>query len=277
MHDTVTGTTRPTLLSRVVMAMPLGPPYGGMTSNSAVLRRSAIFDGDRATLLDTTPHGSGLTRLAHSARRFRELRRMGRRDATELAFFSSSRFLGFYEKAAMALMCRRMGVATVVHIVGSIMEFRDGAHVLERPLIDYFVRSFDRVLVVADRFQAYLAEAVPEANVRIVPNPIECVDFPVVDRPRNAPKTQFLYAGAVVEGKGVFDLIDAVALARDQLENATFVMIGNGVELEECRRRISSLGLENLMTLRGFVDESEKRRLFQASDVFVLPSHIEAL
>ena len=265
------------LATRVVMAMPMGPPYGGMTSNSAIMRGSAIFDHDRAALLDTTPRGNGAGRVLHSARLFRKLRALVNEQRAEVVFFSSSSFLGFYEKAAMALMCKQMGVATVIHIVGSFIDFRDGVGPVERRIIDYFVRGFDRVLVVSERFQTYLEAEVPGANVHIVPNPIQCSEFPFVERSRPTTATRFLFAGAIVEGKGVFDLIEAVSLVRDQLPDASFKLIGGGGELEECRRRITARGLGDLMSMPGFVDESEKRTLFRTCDVLVLPSHFEAL
>lgn len=267
------------LEARVVMAMPMGPPYGGMTSNAAILRRSALFDSDRTALVDTTPRGATtLARAVHSAKLFARLFSTIRAHRAEVVFFSSSSFLGFYEKATMGLACRSLGVKTVVHLVGSFMEFREQASRLERRAIDRLVSSFDRVLVVSESFRAYFAREIPSAEVRIVPNPVDCAQFPVrATPPRHDREVQILFAGAMVEGKGILDLIAAAEIARPQLGHARIVCIGGGPLEDDCRRRIAAAGLEATIELRGFVDEAEKKRLFASSEIFVLPSHFEAL
>jgi len=259
------------------MAMPLGPPYGGMTSNAAILCRSSIFDGDQAALFDTTPRGdSALARSIHSAKLLRQLVATVRAHRADVVFFSSSSFMGFYEKAVMALTCRSLGTKTVIHLVGSFREFYDGSGRAARGAIQLLLAHFDRVLVVSESSRAYLEEEIPNAKVRIVPNPVECDQFPSGSL-RTGSKVQMLFAGAIVEGKGVFDLISAVQIARSRLGHSRIVCIGEGPLVGECRQRIARAGLDSLIELRGFVDDATKKELFRSSEIFVLPSHYEAL
>lgn len=267
----------PRLDARTVFAMPMGPPHGGMTVYAAMLRRSALFAGDRAVLFDTTPPPGDrriLQRVARAAGRFFALAALVRRSGAEVVYFMTSSYAGFYEKGLLALACRAAGARTVLHPVGGFAEFHRAAR-LGRPLIRFLLRRASMVFAVEPRVAALIGRIAPRTPVVLVPNPVDCALFG--DTPASPPEgpLRILFSGAIVETKGVFDLLDATALARRDLPPFRLVLIGDGPRLGECRVRAATLGLDDIVELRGWVSEGEKVALLRTSHVFCLPSHVE--
>lgn len=77
-----------------------------------------------------------------------------------------------------------------------------------------------------------------------------------------------LYVGAVESRKRIKDLIDAFDLVRSSHPNASLVIIGGGIQLEELREYAK--GKENVYILGQIIDGVIK--YFMACDVFALPS-----
>ncbi len=272
-------TTGPHLLgANVIFAMPVGPPFGGMTTYTAMLRKSSLFAGGRAILFDTTPpvgERNVITRLVHALRNSLRLLVAVRRERASVVHFMTSDYLGFYEKSAMALVCQWLGAQCVLHPVGSFVNFYARAGV-GRPLIRFILRRVAAVAVVQDRVRDYIRALAPATPVWLIPNPVDCRAFSPSGAPRDASApVRIVFCGAVVQGKGVLDLVEAVSACRSQLGNAKVIMLGDGDLYDECRRRVHAEGLDGLIELPGFVDEEHKKRVLSESDIFCLPSYSE--
>jgi len=77
--------------------------------------------------------------------------------------------------------------------------------------------------------------------------------------------------------KGLFDLLEAAALVRQQVGSARFLLIGGGDQEERLRRRIDELGLQATVLLTGPRPRELIEKWLGAADLFVLPSHSEGL
>lgn len=77
--------------------------------------------------------------------------------------------------------------------------------------------------------------------------------------------------------KGVEHLIDATGLLAERGSDVRTIVAGTGDDAYEAllRRRIAERGLEERVTLAGFVSGVEKVSLYEACDVFVLPTSQE--
>lgn len=152
-------------------------------------------------------------------------------------------------------------------------------------------------------------------NVVIVPNgiPDPCPDFDSRLAPRRAARNQelsqlgrsetpvkfkVLYLSLCIPEKGLFDAVDAVAIANDQLaRNGSRVRVELNVagkfwkpeDQDRFERRCRDLDLQisdpakpsatsqsPAVVYRGFVAKQEKIDLFESSDAFVFPSYYSA-
>ncbi len=84
-------------------------------------------------------------------------------------------------------------------------------------------------------------------------------------------KARLLFVGRLADGKGLFDLLEAVA----RIDKADFELniAGEGRLEAELRNEISRLDLEDTVNLLGYRDDIPK--LMAQSDVLVLPSYRE--
>lgn len=137
------------------------------------------------------------------------------------------------------------------------------------------------------------AEAVASRNVVVVPNgiPDPRPDFekdvlPVrlaqaEKRRGGEPYTfQVLYLGLCYRPKGLFDLLEAIALANEKLEGTPIRMklvVAGGFYLEaergEFEKRVSQPDLLNWVEYKGFVTGDEKRGLLRTVDGLCFPTY----
>ncbi|MFB3922531.1 MAG: glycosyltransferase family 4 protein [Terriglobia bacterium] len=83
----------------------------------------------------------------------------------------------------------------------------------------------------------------------------------------------FLFVGRMIRGKGVEKLLEACAiLIRRGLRDFSVALVGEGRDREYFRRLASRLGIAPWTTWKGFVPYERLGPIYEASDVFVLPS-----
>ncbi len=80
---------------------------------------------------------------------------------------------------------------------------------------------------------------------------------------------QFL--GRLTKDKGVFRILD-VAEAISGVANAKFIISGTGPETLNLEREIRRRGLEEVISMTGYIDEARKLELLNRADLFIYPS-----
>ncbi len=180
-------------------------------------------------------------------------------------------------KAAFIYLAGALGVPCVVHMHGAEFEtFYGTAPLLIRRAVTHAFRRAQRFVVLGGAWERYFAETVGIERQRIVvvrnavPDPT-----PVPERPaRHACRLVFM--GALVERKGLGELIEA--LADPWMTGLSWYLdvAGNG-DPAPWRQRASELGIASRITFHGWLDGAGAQRLFAASDVLVLPSRAEGL
>lgn len=83
-----------------------------------------------------------------------------------------------------------------------------------------------------------------------------------------------LFAGTLSDRKGYKDLIKAFVYINRWHKDWKLILAGNG-EISTATALISSLGLKEVVCLKGWVEGREKDALFKAASIFCLPSYAE--
>ncbi|HML96709.1 MAG TPA: glycosyltransferase family 4 protein [Thermodesulfobacteriota bacterium] len=117
----------------------------------------------------------------------------------------------------------------------------------------------------------------PGLPLRVVPNAIEMVESSVRKTRRPEVPLRLVYIGRLVSAKGIFEVVEALALLRAEGIDANMVFAGSGEDEQRLRARVNELGLDDRVEFRGVVSGRDKDALWEASDVFVFPSHREGL
>jgi glycosyltransferase involved in cell wall biosynthesis len=135
-----------------------------------------------------------------------------------------------------------------------------------------------RVLVISGSVASCYG-GTSNAGVQLLPSGVDAEHF----APRRAhnPSGRVGYLGRISEEKGLVTLVDSAVLVADSFPRVRFALGGTALTSEDLvyerrvRSRISNLGLEGILEMRGPV--SDPRAFLEECDLVVLPSRREAL
>lgn len=99
---------------------------------------------------------------------------------------------------------------------------------------------------------------------------------PVKFRPAPEPFT-VLCVGRLIAGKGQRDLVSAVHALRAKGLNVVLRLVGAGPDRAALEALIARLGLGDVVTLEGGVNQDRIRAYYESADLFTLPSYAEGL
>ena len=146
---------------------------------------------------------------------------------------------------------------------------------IERAAVKRLSHTFVMVEESRDRLRAMGADP---ARLSIVSNtpPVGKFDRPV-DPAAEAPRRPLtvVYAGWVNRGRGIDTVIEGlgVFVARHG-RDVRLTVIGTGDAEAECRARSSELGLDDVVTFKGWLDNKQVVEHVLESDVGLVPHHL---
>jgi glycosyltransferase involved in cell wall biosynthesis len=138
-----------------------------------------------------------------------------------------------------------------------------------------FYRAVDAAFAVSEKV-ADLAQAHVGRRPVLIPNPVD-VDFFTPGEPDAATPPgadwHLVSSGRLVGWKGFTNLVEAVALLRDEHRIAAHLTLaGDGPERDALKAKIEALGLTGRVELCGLLDPATLRKLLRAGELYVLPS-----
>jgi len=154
----------------------------------------------------------------------------------------------------------------------------------------YLMKQVKKTVVLNESLKAKLIEkGIDEEKLVVVPNGINVNDFgnfgkDVVNRIKEkygiVGKITIMFAGSITPRKGVDYLVRAAEIIlRNGYEDILFLLVGsfkyNEKFANKIVRYVRSRGLEENVKFTGFVPYEDLKVLYQACDVFVLPSFEE--
>jgi glycosyltransferase involved in cell wall biosynthesis len=186
----------------------------------------------------------------------------------------------FWRDIVYLLVGRSCGCKIVYQVHGGDLpgDFSSGSAMFERIL--RAVLSMPSAIVLLGEFQrsAYCAFS-PRLPLQVAANAIDVQGLlqPVTKTGPGQP-LKLVFLGRLAKVKGIFDIVEAVSLLRDQGIYMRLVFAGVGPDEHELRRRIADRRLADVVNLKGPVFGEEKTRLWLESDIFVFPTfHREGL
>jgi glycosyltransferase involved in cell wall biosynthesis len=128
-------------------------------------------------------------------------------------------------------------------------------------------REFDRNIVATEFMKKeLLINGFDPGRIEIcapVPRPVEPLKSTFSDR------NLMIFAGQIIRGKGVDVLLRALAQVRVQFE---VIILGDGNHRAYCETLSKKLGLEKLVTFKGFIPQAEIQQYYQEASVVLAPS-----
>jgi glycosyltransferase involved in cell wall biosynthesis len=160
---------------------------------------------------------------------------------------------------------------------GAFADWFDGLPAPARPVVAWLLRA-DRVVVLAAASrEVYTARlGLPEDRVVVLTNPVEW-PATVPDRDPRAETIGALFLGRLIDRKGVFDLVDALAGLHAAHRSRLRVTLAGHGDADAVRHAVTAARLDGVVDVRTWIGPDERDELLAAAQILLLPSWWEGL
>lgn len=271
-------------LPRILMIAPLPPPVHGSAMMTQYIRDSKLIND--SVKMDWV-------NLSTS----RKMDEIGKRTPKKILRFASSYLKtfwkllihrydacyialtchggGFLKDAPFALMCKLFGKKLIIHQHNKGMS-KD----VDKPLFNWLFKKVYKdatVILLSWRLYPDIERIVSREQVKICPNGIPLTQTYPKDTKPHVPRILFL--SNLLEAKGVFVLLDACKILKEQgyKFNCRFVG-GETMEIDAARfdKEVKRRGLDDFIVYAGKRYGEEKDKEFAQADIFTFPTLNEA-
>ena len=182
--------------------------------------------------------------------------------------------IGFYKDLPIALIAKLFRKKLVLHYHNKgVKEFQN--KFIDNKLYKLLFKG-TKVILLSELLYDDVKKYVNEEDVYYCPNGIPVVEYE--NSNTNANQTpELLFLSNLIESKGVFVLLDALKILKNKkiTFHCNFVGGEGDISSQQLKQKISKLNLQNFVTYHGKQFGDDKYRLFNCSDVFILPTENE--
>lgn len=153
-----------------------------------------------------------------------------------------------------------------------------GGSGLFRAVTERVLREADACLVLSREEQELWQRFSPATRFRLMKDPYR--PFGVAPTPERsqfglpADEPVVLFVGRLIQGKGVWELLEAVRRVNAE-RPCRLLVLGDGELRDRLRERAAADGLADRVIFAGYVGPDELQAAYRCADVFVLPSWTE--
>jgi colanic acid/amylovoran biosynthesis glycosyltransferase len=139
-------------------------------------------------------------------------------------------------------------------------------------------KSADLFLAMSEDMRSdIVALGCPPEKVIVHYHGINLARFPLADRsPRDSGSVRLLFVGALIDKKGVLDVLGAFRMLARDYPNLELRFVGRGPREATLRQRADAAGLGDRVTFSGYVPNARLAAEFAEADVFCHPSNVDA-
>ncbi len=194
----------------------------------------------------------------------------------DVVYIHSSVSTSFFRKSLYIVLARIFHRKVVLHIHPTrFFEFITGQTGMVRRYSAFVLGQIHAFVVLTEEMRSRMTSISREETVHVLRNP---VDIGGLANKENVERrdTDILYLGWYVRGKGVYELVDAVGALRMQVKDLHLHFFGTK-EIRKLRNYVTARGLDERITVNGWIGDKEKVRQLYLSTLLVLPSHSEGI
>jgi len=185
-----------------------------------------------------------------------------------------------YRKSTFVFVCRLLGCKVIFHLHGSefakTYEKRGGIY---KRLVRYVLNQSDNVFVLSDYWKTYVETISVNTEIHVINNFPAPVYETLYDTREYSKKstTELLFLGYIGQRKGIYDLVEAVALLKARGIEGFHINVGGNGEVDKLKALVAERDLTQYFNVIGWVSGDQKHQLLKQSDLLLLPSHNEGL
>lgn len=260
--------------TRLVMLGTAFETRGGIAAVVNAYRAQGLFERWPIDYVPTHCDGGAVRKLLTAARALLRLvcllakhRRvvMHVHCASRASFWRKSLFM------AIGLLAKRP-IVFQLHGGGFAQFYETECGPVRRRIIRFFLERSTCVIVLSERWRAWITKVTENARVVCIPNPVAVVE----ERPASRRENIVLFLGHLERSKGIFDLLDAVCALRSPIPDIRLVCAGDG-DIDSVAQYAERLGIGGAVGFTGWIGTAEKKSLMNRAALLVLPSYAEGL
>lgn len=275
------------MLAQEPVVLLLGPKLGAVSGVSAHLQTLMESRLAEQFVLEHFQIGSEgrresrlarCLRLLHSPLSFAAAIRTHR---PTLVHLNTSLVVGAFWRDALYMIVARLHGTRVLYQVhgGSLPGVFFGPSRLFKALLRRILALPHAIVVLAQSELAAYRDFIPKQRVVLIPNAIDCAPYLALQRqPRAAgDPLELIFLGRLAREKGLYELLQGLAIVRNENIAVRLTIVGSGAEEAQLRRAVAELELEDAVSFAGAMFGAAKLQLLGAADVLMLPSYSEGL
>jgi len=188
--------------------------------------------------------------------------------------------------AARGSLIRKIIIFTIIKAIfkkkvifhshgGALADFYSRSPVYLKFIFRFFFNNVDKIICLSPQWLDFFKTKFSPKSVCVLENMVLENKMPASDK--HNPKLTLLFLGIVCDAKGIFDLIDVIIDNKEEFKGRLSLRIGGKGEIDRLNKLIEYNELSDIISFEGWVSGDVKARLLNESDIYILPSHFEAL
>jgi glycosyltransferase involved in cell wall biosynthesis len=247
--------------------------HGGISAALAAWEDAGLFERWPVTYVPTHRDGTRLAKLLRALDAAATVLALACRVPRAVLHVHGASRASFWRKAPFMALALLLDWPVVFHLHGggfaTFHERECGP--LRRAVVRFFLERAARIVVVSPSWERWIRATFANPRVVVVRNAVPL-------RRAVAPRVpgRIAFVGRLTREKGVFDLLEALALLREWEPAVRVELAGDG-DAGAVARRAHELGIGDRVLVRGWCSPAERSRIVERAGIFVLPSYAEGL
>lgn len=265
----------------VLMAGPRPGEYGGISAvANTILNSSRISNSHHIWYLPTWRPGSIPRKFLYFLAALPRFLYLITVKPIDILHLHMAHGASFYRKALLALLAHCLRKPYILqfhsrHLIKWAEHYR-----FRKQMVNSILGRACAILVLYEQAIAEVRKLSGNQSIFVLPNPVDVRDQEFLSIKHKQEEVNVLFLGDISPEKGVRDLVSAISSVAASLNCDDPVvklnLCGQG-DTKKLKHKCKQLGVSDLVEFKGPVVGDEKDQIFERSDIFVLPSHSEAL
>jgi glycosyltransferase involved in cell wall biosynthesis len=248
---------------------------GGISSVVSVLERDGFLQRENIKYIPSHIDGTRWEKLSKAIEALFSVLLLCAVSRPSIVHAHAASRASFMRKSIYLGMARTFGCKTIFHLHGG--EFHHFAEkeagFAKRWWIRRTLQKSTKVIALSRSWAEFLERYAPDCEVCVVPN---AVQFSKTAQSAKEEPGRILFLGRPEKEKGIFELLTAIDLIKDNFPALKLAIAGDG-DLEALQNHVDQKGIGQFVEILGWIDPDRRASELARATIFVLPSYNEGL